>query len=116
MGRQPPSGRQSSDFGTLIAERAWFGSEVTAQGSVATGNSSVGFYAEAGNLSLDNRVASHNQWGAFAYATLYSSSALLVRNDTGVSFGAGGSAVSWGNNRLANNTNNGAFSSTTALQ
>src|SRR5437588_645215 len=33
---------------------AWFNAEVSAQSSVATGNTSVGFYAEAGNLSVDN--------------------------------------------------------------
>jgi hypothetical protein len=93
----------------------WFGAEVSAQNTVATGNSSVGFYAEAGNLSLDGCETDHNQWGEFAYATLYSSSTLIVRNDTGVSFGSGGQAVSWGNNRLGNNANNGAFSSTTGL-
>ena len=77
----------------------------------------VGLYAEgsSGNLSLDNCLASHNLYGEFAYGTLYSSSTMIVRNDTGVLAASGGSVISWGNNRLANNTTDGSFSSTTGL-
>jgi hypothetical protein len=95
---------------------SWQQSDTAVQNSVASGNSSVGFYAEFGNVSLDGCESDHNQWGAFAYGTLYSSSTMFVRDGTGVSFGGSGQAVSWGNNRLGNNMANGAFSSTTALQ
>jgi hypothetical protein len=120
-----PSG--PSVRGTIVDSRfedgyhgieVYYNAEVSAQNSVATGNQQVGFYAEgsSGNLSLDNCLASHNQWGELAYGTLYSSSTMIVRNDTGVLAAPGGSVISWGNNRLANNTTDGSFSSTTALR
>jgi hypothetical protein len=91
-------------------------SEVAVQNSVATGNSQFGFNANGGDLSLDGCVASHNGTGLLAYGTLHSSSTLIVRNNMGVDQGFGGQVISWGNNRLADNTSDGSFASTIPLQ
>jgi Right handed beta helix region len=98
-----PSG--PSVRGTIVDSRfedgshgveVYFKAEVSVQNSVATGNQQIGFYAEgsSGNLSLDNCLATHNLYGEFAYGTLYSSSTMIVRNDTGVSAASGGSVIS----------------------
>jgi hypothetical protein len=96
---------------------AWFQSQVAVQSSVAADNVQVGFYADGdGHLGVDNSLASHNEWGLFSYSVLYASSTLIVRNAVGVAQGGGTEAISWGNNRVGDNDNNGAFGSTIATQ
>ena len=101
--------RFEDDVNGVIADNQ---SQVAVQNSVATGNTGVGFYASAGDLSLDGCVSSHNNYGLYSSGTVRSSSTLIVKNNVGVF----GNVISWGNNRLAGNTTDGSFSSTIGLQ
>jgi hypothetical protein len=94
---------------------AYTGSEISVDRGVATGNSSVGFYAEFGELDLTDSEADHNTWGMFAYSTLRTSNGLIVKNATGVQT-IGGTIASWGNNHLAGNGSDGSFSQVLAPQ
>jgi len=93
---------------------AWFGAYVAVQRCVATGNSGIGFYAEAGDLSVDDSFTSHNDFGLFSSSTERVARTFIVNNNTGVSYLLG-TIDSWGDNHLAGNGTDGSFSGTLSL-
>lgn len=106
----------------FVGVRANDRSAVTITGSVASGNTNGGFSAgsttDPVEINLEGCVASNNGFGVVANgaaATVRTSNSFITHNGTGIS-AAGGSVVSFGNNRIAGNTTNGAPTSTIAQQ
>ncbi len=100
----------------LYGVRVEDGSDVTISGSIANSNKNSGFVAASTTnpvgLNLDNCVSTNNGVGGVtaggAGATIHISHSAVNRNAIGINalFGAG--IVSFGDNRIANNTTNGA--------
>ena len=102
-------------------------SKVTIRDSVVAGNPHIGLAAEGGasSTNVENTVVTNNGTGisaglgGFGGAKFYVSTTMIVGNQTGLdaSGGALGTMIiSFGNNRLANNVTDGAFTSTIAQQ
>jgi hypothetical protein len=94
---------------------------VVVRDSVATGNSSVGFFVDGSHLDLENSLATHNGTGLDAVngGNMRVSETTIEENTFGLVTTNGitiGTITSFGNNRLAGNTTNGSFSSTIPLQ
>lgn len=94
--------------------RADDNSTVAAQNNVATNNTNGGFVAVSNgatvNMNIEGGSASLNGTGVFsqgAAATVRISNMSISGNTTGIS-GAGSNILSFGNNRVAGNTTNGA--------
>ncbi len=115
-----------------ISENTNFGLSVTAGSSVIVRNSAIsdnGLGTSLANiradgtggtttLDLDNVLVSGSATGIMslngAVVRVYNST--IVNNETGLSPSAGGTIMSSGNNRLAGNSSNGAFSGTIGMQ
>ncbi len=98
---------------------AFTGSEVIAERCVVAGNINEGFFANGGDLTIDDSIASHNGQGISslnAPSHIRVSRTLIVKNDTGLLTTAGGSLESWGDNHVAANGTDGAFTASLALQ
>ena len=97
-------------------------SRVTISGSVVAGNSSYGFFSEVlADTALENCAVIRNgtgikaSSGGFFVGRFYVSNTLITGNTTGL-LPSGGRIISFGNNRLAANSTNGAFTSTILQQ
>ena len=97
-------------------------SRVTIRDSVVAGNSSYGLKSEVlADTILENCAVTRNGTGIKASSgglfvgRFYVSNTLIVGNLTGL-LPSGGRIISFGNNRLAGNTTNGAFTSTLPQQ
>jgi nitrous oxidase accessory protein NosD len=100
-------------------------SRLTIRDSVVAGNSTYGLLSEVlADTTLENCAVTRNGTGIQAsgigspynwLGRFYLSNTLIVGNKTGLSPG-GGQIISFGNNRLATNTTNGAFTSTIPQQ
>jgi hypothetical protein len=100
--------RLERTFNGLVLNSA---AEATARNVTSTKNTQVGFFARgATELSLDNCESSHNGTGIRTNGTaiVRASNTLLFNNTLGLD-ATGGSIRSFGNNRLAGNTTDGAF-------
>jgi nitrous oxidase accessory protein NosD len=97
-------------------------SRVTIRDSVVTGNSGYGLRSEVlADTTVENCKVSHNGTGikaasgGFFIGRFYVSNTLIVGNSTGLA-PSGGRIISFGNNQLAHNSTNGAFTSTIPQQ
>lgn len=108
-------------FGMRVEDR----SKVTVRNSLAAGNQTNGFLlittAVAAELNLESTVSSNNTTGAGlrsdgAFSTARISNFSSFNNNNGLQTAAGGLIVSFGQNRIAGNANNGAPTSTTPQQ
>ncbi|HKQ76993.1 MAG TPA: tail fiber domain-containing protein [Blastocatellia bacterium] len=88
---------------------------VTIRDSIAAGNHAVGFWANpqasATEVNLENCAATKNAIGlnAQAGAVMRASNTTITNNTTGLSSRSGGKLLSYGNNKLAGNSEDGAF-------
>lgn len=90
------------------------GTQVTVRDSLSTDND-FGFSADGGTLNLERSVVANNtDLGLISCngGTLRASETMVTGNGTGVVACPTGTAISFGNNRVHGNTNNGGFSST----
>jgi hypothetical protein len=115
-----------------ISENTNFGLSVTAGSSVIVRDSAISDNGLATSLAniradgtggtttvdLDNVLVSGSATGIISLngATVRVNNSTIVDNETGLSPSAGGTIMSSGNNRLAGNSSNGAFSGTIGMQ
>src|SRR5439155_26005148 len=81
-------------------------SNVVIRDSVATGNTTAGFFSGAGSSQLDveNSLVTHNNAGLrSAFGGMRVSQTTIEENTTGLFTTFGGTIASFGNNRLAGN-------------
>jgi hypothetical protein len=90
------------------------GSAVTVERSVAVGNG-TGFYANSGDLTIDDSVASSNFTGLHSNGSGRVARTLITANTYGVVIENTKTLDSFGDNHLAFNTTDGAFSNTLPL-
>ena len=121
---------------TAVIDRGWIGNNTIGlmgnvsggaliRDSVIAGNSDTGLFAIPGTIRVENCLVTRNGIGIYSvdlvYAgVVYVSNTMIVGNVTGLKTdntpNPPGEIISFGNNRLAANTTNGAFTSTTPQQ
>jgi hypothetical protein len=87
-------------------------------GNSLTGILTYSTLSRSSTLTLDNSSASNNVAAgvrAFANTTIYINNSNVTSNDTGLDTSAGGSIVSWGNNRVVNNGSGNGVPSVTIM-
>jgi hypothetical protein len=101
-----------------IALEASGGAVVTVRDTIASGNERAGFLANgsggAAELNLENCIASKNGVGILAgvASTVRVSNTTVTGNTTGLGSEAGGRLLTFGNNKVAGNADQGAFDGT----
>ena len=120
-----PPGRTVID-GTCLVNNFLYGLRLEGAGivsvrrSTASGNVVVGFWANGGGASLgiDGNLVANSSYGigAGAASTVSVSNSSIVNMVTRALLDAGGSLVTFGNNRLSNNALDGAFNGTVPLR
>ncbi len=109
--------RFEDGFNGVVGEQ---GSNIVIRDSIATGNSDVGFSANAvgAQVDVENSLVTRNNFGLIVAsgADMRVSETTIEENNTGLAKFGTGTIASFGNNRLAGNTTNGSFSSTIPLQ
>ena len=107
-------------FGLRVEDRA----RATVRGSTASSNDTNGFRAvsagDVAQITIDDTVASDNNTAIGAQgganATVRMSHMVVTSNGTGLSATGGAAIISYGNNRIADNTVDGAPTSTIGEQ
>lgn len=118
-----PSSLIRASLTSVRSEKNSFGivggtnSRIVVTRSVAAANG-TGFYASAGEVTLDSCAAIHNATGVFAdgNGTARVANSFISANDTGIGNSPGATTISFGNNRLDGNTTNGTFVTMVAKQ
>lgn len=90
-------------------------SEVTASDTLASANVDSGFQVQhsTGRLVLENCTTTQNDTGISSLGTVRVSRSTIVGNGIGLAMGPGAEILSYGNNFLADNAPNGAFTAPT---
>jgi nitrous oxidase accessory protein NosD len=98
---------EGNSYGVTAGPRA----DVTVANSMAAGNATRGFSAEATSsiLALENSTTTQNGVGIYSAGTARVSRSTIVGNATGVSIATGAQALTFGNNFLAGNSTDGTF-------
>lgn len=120
-----PPGRTVID-GTRLVDNGSYGLRLEGAGivsvrrSTALGNLVIGFWANGGgaSLSIDDSLVANSSYGigAGAGSTVSVSNSSIVNMVTRGLLDAGGSLVTFGNNRLSNNALDGTFNGTVPLR
>jgi parallel beta helix pectate lyase-like protein len=98
-----------------VGVQASSNSLVTVTRGTAAGNG-LGFHAATltGVINLESCTATLNATGVRASGTARVANSMITGNTNGVSTAAGGTTISFGNNRLDGNTTDGTFTTTLA--